>query len=64
MTPAAAPTTTSAAARTPAARQLGLGLARLTSQGCLPELWELVMGSGFTEPGHVTACGHAGVIDQ
>jgi hypothetical protein len=64
MTPAAAPTTTSAAARTPAARQLGLGLARLTSQGCLPQLPQLVMGSGFTEAGPITACGHAGVIHQ
>jgi hypothetical protein len=38
-------------ARTRTAGQLGLGLARLTSQGCLPELSELVMCPGSTEPG-------------
>jgi hypothetical protein len=49
--PPTAPTTTSAAARTRTAGQLGLGLARLTSQACLPEFSELVMCPGSTEPG-------------
>ena len=60
--PPAAPMTASAAARTPTASP-GLGsvmpraagsashLARLTGQGCLPELSELLVCPGSTEPG-------------